>query len=115
MSPPIEDLLNKVDSKFSLVTLAARRARQLNAYKSSFGSKMGAVVPNQLDSLPGNTLSDAFEEVAQGLVVPIREEITLQDDIIGDDGDSMDELDFEEASLLLSPAVRELDDTLDID
>ncbi|MCB0982387.1 MAG: DNA-directed RNA polymerase subunit omega, partial [Ilumatobacter sp.] len=29
MNPPIENLLDKVDSKFSLVTLAARRARQI--------------------------------------------------------------------------------------
>ena len=29
--PPIEDLLDKVDSKFSLVTLAAKRARQINS------------------------------------------------------------------------------------
>jgi DNA-directed RNA polymerase subunit omega len=27
INPPIEDLLDRVDSKFSLVTLAARRAR----------------------------------------------------------------------------------------
>ncbi|MEY4372772.1 MAG: polymerase Rpb6, partial [Actinomycetota bacterium] len=32
VNPPIEDLLDCVDSKFSLVTLAARRARQLNSY-----------------------------------------------------------------------------------
>ena len=31
MNPPIEDLLDTVDSKFSLVTLAARRARQINS------------------------------------------------------------------------------------
>jgi hypothetical protein len=28
MNPPIEELLDRVDSKFSLVTLAARRARR---------------------------------------------------------------------------------------
>ena len=32
INPPIEELLDKVDSKFSLVTLAARRARNINSY-----------------------------------------------------------------------------------
>ena len=30
INPQIEELLDRVDSKFSLVTLAARRARQIN-------------------------------------------------------------------------------------
>ena len=30
INPPIESLLGTVDSKFSLVTLAARRARNIN-------------------------------------------------------------------------------------
>ena len=30
MTPPIEGLLDRVDSKFGLVTLAARRARNIN-------------------------------------------------------------------------------------
>ena len=32
MDPPIEQLLDKVDSKFTLVVLASLRARQINAY-----------------------------------------------------------------------------------
>ena len=32
INPQIEELLDRVDSKFSLVTLAARRARQINSY-----------------------------------------------------------------------------------
>ena len=32
MDPPIEELLDKVDSKFTLVALACRRARQVNSY-----------------------------------------------------------------------------------
>ena len=30
INPPIEELLDRVDSKFSLVTLAAKRARQIS-------------------------------------------------------------------------------------
>ena len=45
LSPPIEDLLSKVDSKFSLVTLAARRARQVNSYFNQLGEGLGSLVP----------------------------------------------------------------------
>ncbi|MGB1502974.1 MAG: DNA-directed RNA polymerase subunit omega [Ilumatobacteraceae bacterium] len=31
VNPPIEGLLDRVDSKFGLVTLAARRARDINS------------------------------------------------------------------------------------
>ena len=45
MDPPIEDLLDKVDSKFTLVALASRRARQVNSYYNSLGEGIGVVVP----------------------------------------------------------------------
>lgn len=31
MNPPIEELLDRAGSKFALVTLAAKRARQINS------------------------------------------------------------------------------------
>ena len=37
MDPPIEDLLDKVDSKFTLVALGSARARQVNSYYNSLG------------------------------------------------------------------------------
>lgn len=66
MDPPIENLLSKVDSKFTLVALASKRARQVNAYYNSLGEGMGAIVPPQVSSLSGKPLSIAFEEVAAG-------------------------------------------------
>lgn len=63
VKPPIEDLLGRVDSKFSLVTLAARRARQLNSYYSHLGDGLGTIVPPQVPSM-GKPLSMAFEEIA---------------------------------------------------
>ncbi|HCK79454.1 MAG TPA: DNA-directed RNA polymerase subunit omega, partial [Actinobacteria bacterium] len=33
-NPPIDELLDKVDNKYSLVIFAAKRARQINAYYS---------------------------------------------------------------------------------
>jgi DNA-directed RNA polymerase subunit omega len=66
MNPPVEDLLDKVDSKFTLVALASRRARQVNSYYNSLGEGIGVVVPPQVASVSGKPLSIAFEEVAAG-------------------------------------------------
>ena len=64
ISPPIEDLLARVDSKFSLVTLAARRARQVNSYFNQLGECLGSLVPPQVASTARKPLSIAFEEIA---------------------------------------------------
>ncbi len=66
MDPAIESLLDKVDSKFTLVALGSMRARQVNAYYNSLGEGMGRVVPPQVTSASGKPLSIAFEEVAAG-------------------------------------------------
>jgi DNA-directed RNA polymerase subunit omega len=62
--PPIEDLLDKVDSKFTLVSLSAKRARQINSYYNQLGEGMGVVVPPQVASVSGKPLTIAFEEIA---------------------------------------------------
>ncbi len=64
MTPPIEALLGQVDSKFSLVTLAARRARHINSYFSQLGDGLGHMVPPQVSSVARKPLSIAFEEIA---------------------------------------------------
>ena len=51
MEPAIEGLLDKVDSKFTLVTLAAKRGRQINAYFSQLGEGLGSIVPPQVTSV----------------------------------------------------------------
>ena len=63
MQPPIEDLLDKCGSKFSLVTLAARRAREINTYYNQLGDALGTVVPPQVTSTARKPLSIAFEEI----------------------------------------------------
>jgi guanylate kinase len=68
MDPPIEELLDKVDSKFTLVTLGAKRAREINAYYQGLGEMLGRVVPPQVTSVSGKPLSIAFQEVAQSKV-----------------------------------------------
>ena len=37
INPPIDELLDVVDSKYRLVIMAAKRARQINAYYSQLG------------------------------------------------------------------------------
>mgnify|MGYP006291718395 CR=1 FL=1 len=64
VTPPIENLLDRVDSKFSLVTFAARRARQINSYFSHLGEGLGTMVPPQVTSVARKPLSIAFEEIA---------------------------------------------------
>src|SRR6478735_378177 len=64
MTPPIEDLLDRVDSKFGLVTLAARRARNINAYFNQLGEGLGHMVPPQVASAARKPLSIGFQEIA---------------------------------------------------
>jgi DNA-directed RNA polymerase subunit omega len=64
MNPPIQDLLDRVDSKFTLVTLGARRARQINSYFNQLGEGLGSIVPPQVTSVARKPLSIAFEEIA---------------------------------------------------
>lgn len=72
MEPAIETLLSTVDSKFTLVTLAAKRGRQINAYFSQLGEGLGSIVPPQVTSVSRKPLSIALEEVAAGKIVSVR-------------------------------------------
>ena len=65
MDPPIEDLLDKVDSKFTLVALGRRGpARSTPTTTARRGPRR--VVPPQVTSVSGKPLSIAFEEIAAG-------------------------------------------------
>ena len=63
MNPPIEELLTRADSKFRLVTLGAKRARQINSYFGQLGDTSGSLVPPQVTSIARKPLSIAFEEI----------------------------------------------------
>jgi DNA-directed RNA polymerase subunit omega len=69
MNPSIEELLDRAGSKFSLVTLSAMRARQINAYFNQLGEGLGAIVPPQVTSVARKPLSIAFEEIASDKIV----------------------------------------------
>ena len=86
ITPKIEDLLDRVDSKFSLVTLGARRARQINSYFNQLGDGLGNSIPPQVSSVARKPLSIAFEEIAVDKIVKTE----LPDDVYYDavDGNS---------------------------
>ena len=67
--PPIDDLLSKTDSKYSLVIEAAKRARQINAYYSQLGEGLleyvGPLVETHVQEKP---LSIALREINEGLL-----------------------------------------------
>jgi DNA-directed RNA polymerase subunit omega len=63
INPGLEALLDKVDSKFTLVSLASMRARQINSYYNQLGDGIGKVVPPQVTSTARKALSIAFEEI----------------------------------------------------
>jgi DNA-directed RNA polymerase subunit omega len=94
MDPPIEDLLDKVDSKFTLVALGSARARQVNSYYNSLGEGLGKVVPPQVASVSGKPVSIAFEEIAAGKATYTRvdpdEEAAL--DEVGDEAAGMEDV-----------------------
>ena len=76
MYPPIEELLEKVDSKFTLVSISAKRGRQINSYFSQLGEGLGAIVPPQVASVSRKPLSIALEEIAADKITYERAEDT---------------------------------------
>lgn len=72
MNPSIEELLDRAGSKFSLVTLSAMRARQINAYFNQLGEGLGAIVPPQVTSVARKPLSIAFEEISGDKIVLVH-------------------------------------------
>ena len=69
INPPIDDLLDVVDSKYQLVIMAAKRARQINAYYSQLGEGLleyvGPLVETRVQEKP---LSIALRETNERLL-----------------------------------------------
>ena len=70
IEPRIDDLLEHVDSRYALVIVAAKRARQINSYHHQLGEGMGFDVapPPLIESRSKNYLTMAMEEVAQAKI-----------------------------------------------
>ena len=68
-NPPIDELLAKTDSKYSLVLYAAKRARQINSYYSQLGEGLleyvGPLVETHIHEKP---LSIALREINENLL-----------------------------------------------
>jgi DNA-directed RNA polymerase subunit omega len=68
MDPPIEKLLEKVDSKYTLVSLAAKRGREVNSYFNQLGEGLGSIVPPQVTSISRKPLSISLDEISAGKI-----------------------------------------------
>lgn len=77
MYPSIDSLLEKTDSKFSLVSYASKRARQINAYYSQLGEGLLEYVGPLVEThLQEKSISIALREIDAGLLTsePIEEQ-----------------------------------------
>jgi DNA-directed RNA polymerase subunit omega len=78
-NPPIDELLDRVSSKYALVIYAAKRARQINDYYNQLGEGLGKIVPPQVTSVSRKPLSIAMEEIEVGKIesvpLPTEEEL----------------------------------------
>ena len=64
------------------MTLASRRARQINSYFGQLGEGLGAVVPPQVTSVARKPLSIGFEEIAADKIVSVE----LPEEQLAEDG-----------------------------
>ena len=80
----MEQLLDRVGSKFTLVTLAAKRAREINDYYNQLGEGLGKIVPPQVTSVSRKPLSISLEEIEAGKIeaVPIVEEVEVDIEVV---------------------------------
>jgi len=71
INPPIDELLNKVPSKYALVIFAAKRARQINQYYTDLqeGQLFDNVGPLVDASVEDKPLSVALREVNEDKLV----------------------------------------------
>ena len=69
IEPAIGRVLEKTGTRFGLVVLSARRARQINAYFNQLGEGLGSYVPPQVHSLSRKPLSISLEEIDNDKVV----------------------------------------------
>lgn len=69
--PRIDDLLEEVEgSRYALVLIAAKRARQINNYHHQLGEGIGfeEAPPPLIESRSKNYLTMAMEEIASGKI-----------------------------------------------
>jgi DNA-directed RNA polymerase subunit omega len=68
-NPPIDELLERTDSKYALVIYGAKRARQINAYYAELGEGLLTYVGPLVAIHPHEKpLSIALREINEGLL-----------------------------------------------
>jgi DNA-directed RNA polymerase subunit omega len=68
--PRIDELLENVDSRYALVIVAAKRARQINNYHHQLGEgTFDDFPPPLVQSRSKNYLTMALEEIAEGKII----------------------------------------------
>ena len=74
-NPPIDELLERAQSKYALVIIAAKRARQINAYYSQLGEGLLEYVGPLVETTPQEKpLSIALREINGNLLTAERVE-----------------------------------------
>ena len=67
--PRIDELLDNVDSRYALVIVAAKRARQINNYHHQLGEgTFDQCLPPIVESRSKNYLTMALEEISEGKI-----------------------------------------------
>ena len=65
--PRIDELLDEVDSRYALVIVAAKRARQINNYHHMLGEgTFDEAPPPLVESRSKNYLTMSLEEISEG-------------------------------------------------
>ena len=67
IKPRVDKLLDQTGSHYAAVVIAAKRARQINAYSHALSEgAYGEYTPPMVDTGTGNYLTIALEEIAAG-------------------------------------------------
>lgn len=66
--PRVDELLENVDSRYALVIVAAKRARQINNYHHQLGEGTFEEFPPLVESRSKNYLTMSLEEISRGLI-----------------------------------------------
>jgi DNA-directed RNA polymerase subunit omega len=69
IKPRVDELLDRADSHYGAVMIAAKRARQLNSYYRALGEgSYEEYTPPMVETHTGNYLTIALEELAAGKI-----------------------------------------------
>lgn len=68
INPKIDRLLANVDSRYALVIVSAKRARQINNYYHQLGEGTFEVPPPLVESRSSNHLTMSLEEISEGKI-----------------------------------------------